>query len=450
MAKFKENTNMFHIGTMDAPMIKGHACIELKDVRTGKRERIEHDNTFMATTLAKYMRSLGAANNSPYANASWRNLNKAIAYCGGIFLFKDAITEGSEYMEAGNKMIANGSYNVTNGGQPAELGSWNSIESSIDGNSSVVLVWDWNTAQGNGQISSVCLTSNVGGYIGYGNASGNATSSKWNFSDYQSTSGLDMAKLAMDNHRYVFTYANPILTVQKYKYPIDKATIFDGTLEETLTFDLSEYGYNWGGYDMSYRPVDEKGRVMIMSGDNSWDNNTPMKFYIFDPEDDSLELHSVMNTTGYRVYDYYNSEAPIIYFKDDDLLFVQGYGFETLFVCDGTTGAVRKTFNIGRDDYKTYTKFSDDLFFVDAISKVLDLANNTYLPTNANDTSHVPVQYLKDDDILCKCLGWQQSSTADAYICKNPLYLATINNLQESVTKQNTQTMKVTYTLTEV
>ena len=31
----------------------------------------------------------------------------------------------------------------------------------------------------------------------------------------------------------------------------------------------------------------------------------------------------------------------------------------------------------------------------------------------------------------------------------NPMFLSTINNLDSTVTKNNTQTMKVTYTLTE-
>ena len=54
--------------------------------------------------------------------------------------------------------------------------------------------------------------------------------------------------------------------------------------------------------------------------------------------------------------------------------------------------------------------------------------------------------------------GYYYEPTLDAFVCcgtygdylvKNPLYLATINNLGTPVTKTAAQTMKVTYTLTE-
>lgn len=447
MAKFKENTNMFHIGTMEAPIIHGHTCIELKDARTGKRERIESDNTFMATTLAKQMRSLGAANNFPYANETWRNSNMIVNFCGGIFLFKNAIADDSEYMAAGNKMTANGSYNITNGGNPPELGSWNSIESNIDGNRSAVLVWDWNTSQGNGEISSICLTSDTGGYIGYGNPSGYSASSGYNLNRNQNALG-PLCKTAWKNHRYSFGMSDyKTLVVKKYKYAIDKASIFDNKLIDTLTFDLESYGFTFPRNRYSIKLVDN-GKVQIMPDANDVPNGGTIKLYIFDPADDSLTLKTMVNTTGTRLHDYYNTEAPFVYFKDDDLMFCKEHDTGTLYICDGSNGAVLKTFNVGSDDYHAYSKFSDDLFYRFTMSHFLDLVNDTWYPTNAR-ADQINVGVIADEDMLLAGVSWD-SSEYTSYAFKNPLYLATINNLQQSVTKQNTQTMKVTYTLTEV
>ena len=55
----------------------------------------------------------------------------------------------------------------------------------------------------------------------------------------------------------------------------------------------------------------------------------------------------------------------------------------------------------------------------------------------ANDTSFVTM-----DDGMFKSNYYGQ-------IYSNPLYLATINNLQSAVTKSPSQTMKVTYTLSQ-
>lgn len=447
MAKFKENTNMFHVGTMDAPIIHGHTCIELKDARTGKRERIESDNTFMATTLAKQMRSLGAANNFPYANETWRNSNMIVNFCGGIFLFKNAIADDSEYMAAGNKMTANGSYNVTNGGNPPELGSWNSIESNIDGNRSAVLVWDWNTSQGNGEISSVCLTSDTGGYIGYGNASGYSTSSAWDMRRKQSSLG-SYAHTTYGNYRYTISMSDyKTLVISKYKYAVDKASIFDNKLIETLTFNLEEYGFTFIRDRFSAMCVDD-GKIQIMPDNNDILAGGTIKLYIFDPADDSLTLKTMVNTTGTRLHDYYNRESPFIYFKDDDLMFCQEHDTPTLYICDGSNGAVLKTFNVGVNDEKAFSKLSDDLFYRDGLAYFLDLVNDTWYPTNAYKTEHKCSMLHDSDCIFYNDAGWDGVSNTTLY--KNPLYLATINNLQQSVTKQNTQTMKVTYTLTEV
>ena len=174
MAKMNDRSRPLDIAENPLARIKGHVRIELHDTRTGSNERIEGHNTFQTNVLKKYMRSLGFFQNSPYDNSTWRSQAVWRNLCGGILLFKDEIdlTNGDVMtMPAGNKMTANSAYGVSNSGNPVELGSYNSVE-SVAGTSGITMVYDWNTSQGNGTIGSICLSSETGGYIGYGNASG--------------------------------------------------------------------------------------------------------------------------------------------------------------------------------------------------------------------------------------------------------------------------------------
>lgn len=453
MARFKENANMFNISDrMKAPLMHGHTCIELKDVKTGKRERIESDNTFMATTLAKYMRGLGAGSNNPYTDGTWRNQNMVRNFCGGVFLFKDAIPNDSEYMNAGNKMTANGSYNIVNNGNPPEFGSWNSIESNIDGNSSAVLVWDWATSQGNGQISSVCLTSEIGGYIGYGNPSGYTMSTKKAIMQGQQTFDMGRAKSLYNNLRYCFDYSSPNLTVSKYRVAIDKASVFDKMLKSTRIFDLSNVGLTRTPNSLDAYAIDNDKIMIYPTDDVAIENNTPFEFLIYDPSTDSISLKSIVNTLGIT-YDCRNS----VYFDEENYLFVYVRSNPNhVYVCNGTTGAIIKDFEIpndtGLDNH--FVKFTEDLFGNDGYVIFYDMINETWYPTNAAYANMQVGSYNKQYDCLFgNNVDPRILTPADAWgvrVYKNPLYLATINNLQESVTKQNTQTMKVTYTLTEV
>ena len=58
-------------------------------------------------------------------------------------------------------------------------------------------------------------------------------------------------------------------------------------------------------------------------------------------------------------------------------------------------------------------------------------------------TSAAVRAYNDQVDALCTDL------TQGGELFKNPLYLATVNNLDNPVVKDSTQTMKVIYTLTE-
>ena len=450
MARFKENANMFSItDRMKAPMMHGHTCIELRDVKTGKRERIESDNTFMASTLSEFMGYMGYANNAPLISGDFASGNILTELCGGVLLFKDTIPANSKYMNAGNEMTANGSYNVSNNTTPTELGTWNTIESNIDGNSSAVLVWDWDTSHGNGQISSVCLTSAQGGYIGYGNKSGIYAAKRSAYSYMAGRQSFIGAKKFYNNTAIRFTYSKPILTITKYRYPITKASVFDKKIKSTTQIDLTDY--NMAVDDLGITNI-EHDKAMIFENKYIADN-TEFKWLLYNYADGTVQVKTLMNATGVTQY-----SNRYMYLEDEDVyVTVDVDSPYKVRVINPTTGAIIK--NIDSYNSVNYLnnihRFAPNLLYYAGWGDIIDLTNGTAYTTNGGYIDFSNSQSLFDDSLNCFVIqsgGCNRGSLNTDYgtIIKNQMYLATINNLDNAVTKSNTQTMKVTYTLTEV
>lgn len=135
--------------------LKGKTTIELTNVRTGKRERIESEN--MVTNAVS---NILAHNYCGIAN--FNSLTPLKNMFGGVLLFKDNITENADnynipndtntcFAWAGDEAhaTANPYRGNPNGGE------------TIETDNSIAFVWDWMTNQGNtGEdgITCVCLT----------------------------------------------------------------------------------------------------------------------------------------------------------------------------------------------------------------------------------------------------------------------------------------------------
>ena len=435
------------IKLLDNPFkkIHGHTKIELTDVKTGKKQVIEHDNTFQAGVLASYMRSLGAFNNNPFDNDTWNSNAKWRNLVGGILLFRDAIDDSNgevPYMPSGNQMTANGAYGVTNAGTPVELGTWNSIESTV-GASSIVMVYDWDTSHGNGTIGAICLTSETGGYIGYGNPSGGTASAR-NLYTNQNSRAVD--RFVYNGYRYRCTSDG----IYKSKITVDEGSVFEGV--ETLI------PHTWGE-DMANWACDVQNGKIISYYSSYYMNIQPNQTFqieVFDCENETftsvtctngssnaINARKVTAGNGYFVigtrYDGTSGGSPY-------------HRFNYL------TGAYVDDLPMGGDNYPTYGLIAPDLEFYGGTwtnvgIKTDKTDNNSWLPTNgvigdsSSTNNFMSIEYNEDYDCLFYVRG--QSASGEVKAFKNPLYLATVNNLSSPVTKNNTQTMKVTYTLTE-
>lgn len=162
-------------------MIKGKTTIQLFDAKTGKLTD-EITKTNLVTNAVR--NALGGAFNQLASGNMWAESmecinslyqlptgkNFAQALYGGVLVFSKPITEDADHclpsIEEIKSFIGCANQSAFNTGNTFR-GSINAGESEV-GTDYVKFVWDFNTDQCNGDIASICLTSDCGGAVGYG------------------------------------------------------------------------------------------------------------------------------------------------------------------------------------------------------------------------------------------------------------------------------------------
>lgn len=162
-------------------MLKGKTTIQLFDAKTGElTDEVTKEN--LVTNAVR--NALGGAFNQLASGNVWSkgmryigniyNLpsskNFAQAMYGGVLVFSQPIDEDADHclpsIEEIKSFIGCANQSASNTGNTFR-GSMNSGESEV-GADYVKFVWDFNTDQCNGDIASICLTSDCGGAGGYG------------------------------------------------------------------------------------------------------------------------------------------------------------------------------------------------------------------------------------------------------------------------------------------
>lgn len=452
-----EKTMPFMLNNPRANLVKGHTRIELTKVATGEKKIIEHYNTFQSSVLASYLRGMGVTNNSPFANATWKSRPVWRNMCGGIFLFRDEILAPAEYMPAGNLMVANGSFGVVNASNPTELGSYNFVESSTSGTNSLAFVYDWGTSQGNGTISCVCLTSEVGGYIGYGNASGNSASLRWMFEN-QNTAA-NGAVFFYGGKKYsvsAIDLTNKNVKIVESVDQITKVSIFQGQdgVESTYTYTGNIAASNNSSQIMTRRLSETEFAIVLCDQfvTLNIDNGSTARILVFDVSTKTLRAQSIANTSGGQLKLTYSSTNNCIN------LICDSSGNYYMSKDDGdlvkfnSAGVYQETITANSSIIAPKGILTPDLMYMQEGYSSNDSAIYVYDGTDIRITNGfimqnmgAQVDYLEGIDAF----GYASRGNTDLSVYKNPLYLATINNLEAPVTKDSTQTMKVIYTLTE-
>lgn len=445
MQILERNSKFKEIG-VKKPLYHGHTVIELKDVHNGKRDRIEHDNTF-TTGIEDYLRGSGEYNNYPWNNSTWVGYPLYRTLTGGILLFNKEIDESSTIMPAGTMMTANGSYGVSNNEDPKEMGSFNSSESSFT-KDAITYVYDWSTSNGNGDIGSVCLTSDTGGYIGYGNSVSNSRhASGKSMSENQGGRNvtLDQMNDFMICGEYLYgvnaksSYRNIESITYTRKYlNMDIVSLFED--KETLTVDVPEQIKTaFNGKDA--RVYCGEGKIMILK--TYIEKGAQETIGIYDVEDKSWSQVRFQSERAISSID--NSRVSIL----NRHVYISEVRNDTGVLIDLTNG------NTEDKNYGLYiTEIGEGLCLsrknesygsLNSAQAIVDLENDTSYPINASVNSSLVFKKIQGNRML-----QMNMSSAGMQIYRNPLYLATINNLDSVVTKTADKTMKVTYTITRV
>lgn len=435
-----------HVKNNNAPLLKlhGHTVIELHNHKSGSRERIEHDNTF-TDGIANYLLSSGQFNNSPWANSTWLSQSLAQNLVGGIFLFDSAIPDNNgvypTIMPAGTKMIANGSYGVSNNGAATEMGSFNTQESSFT-DSACTFVYDWSTSQGNtgnSGIACVCLTSDIGGYIGYGNSVSNASADTLKaLTANQSSNSVRIVDTRKDVCCIVgeYLYNTPMaerngttITVYRRRIALDSITLFRANTE-TITLTLPNELQNVDTYTTM-------ADGLIVVAPEQVAVNASAKLGIYNISTGTWSTVSFTNTTDSGIYfqSYFYSCKHGAFSNKNFIKF-----------SDGTI----TTLNISGDMNSCY-EMADNLIYLSLTSGnyIYDIVNGTVYKTNGSVLSGVGVSSVGNNRFLFSdYYNTISSKYSFTQMFRNPLYLATVNNLDNVLTKTSSETMKVTYTIT--
>lgn len=447
-------------------MIHGETKIELYNPNTKIKNVVKSENTFQGTVLADCLSQLssgqsiyGFSRTTPW----WTDL------VGGLLLFRDSIQVGSKYMPSSNQMIGNACYGLSNANEPNELGSYNSQESSYtDG--VITQVYDFTTNQANGQIGCVCLTSQTGGFTGYGNPSGarvTANNSRFLLSQggkilnnnnarlpkYESAdvSGRTQQIILGKYYYRISAWNNTtkVMSFFKSRTPIRVASVFD-EIHSTVDIDFSQVDVpsNLSNYT-SFSLISDGNKAYVIPA--SFQNVTAGSNFVFwevDFTNNTVTKKTVTNTTGAAI-------QPATMNIANDCLFV--YKNVTndwkTYIFDIATSVHKSTLVHTRHINRTYRRFTGDkpvmLEYWDHtyIYNIcfIDIDNGYVIPTNGGVDTQSDHCFTYDEGSDCLILD----NRYGILLYNNPLYLATINNLNSPVTKTAAQTMKVTYSLTE-
>lgn len=473
--------------------IKGHSIIELTNVKTGEVERYEDDN-MVTNAIQLYLNDLGMFNISPiHMDAVRQSLIPTLF--GGVLAFDTAITENANNIicPSGVKMIANGAYEVVSNDSVTEMGSYNSSESGWLSDGKYKMVWDFTTTQANGNINCVCLTSANHGYIGEGNST-SLLAKDTKRSDYAlcgTPQGVEVDGMRYARQRIVRgSWTDSTLTLVDYYniYPTAEHTAehmsATGKIKlKTYKVPMSKldlrnsYPAYASGSGSEYLPVTEteislpsafvsalnggapswylkQGEYYYMIagigypgyGQGQWgriENGATLQVARINP-DNTISAFTVANPAGEQL----DFLIPGIAFSEDTILIQRHTDNNVDFIHyfeDITTNAdvTAVTATFGQSILGFSYPAEEVAYFA---GMKADMGARAVYLTNSNTPGYNMVSQILDDNKLVSAM-WESSYAEWFYVVKTTNYLATIDNLDEQVTKTADKTMKITYVL---
>lgn len=423
-------------------MFKGKTEIILTDVNTGEVERYEEENMLTGALNSFYKGNpYGLLSHAHSLQAKFSGTRDAslLTTAGGVLLFPNAITEDVNhlYEPLTNDTTAYAS-NDSYDGTDAKRGAYSPRESHALPNG-YQFVWNFSTAQGNGQISCVCLTHARGAknyYKGYADLINYAQTDEGNTYCYGELGIVEhpvarkiKTVLAFNNDQLVVIDNNNKIGIIKYK-------------ANKLNFDSFATSANF----------DEK-------------MSAPSCNFICD----GSEFYTITATATAITWQRYNINCEQIatgswsfsgtnfYKTNNRYLFAKNGNY--IYIPNTSLNAVYKCNIVNTADVTEIAATSPATSYGEcmrAIGSEVFTRNGVIGADNAfrSSTSTLAILPFRRVGVWLLGYGEVNFSNSNQY---NSLgrqlqtnYLATINNLNKTVNKTSDKSMKIVYTLTEV
>lgn len=460
-------------------MIKGKTIIELTDINTGAVE-IHEDENMVTNAFNHIFEPFGHFKSSSRLFSS-EYLPSYANMLGGILLFDGDINESKEqlFAPAGVNLTACAVYGKQNDTTGTCRGDYNTTESEVNMSERYVkYVYDFTTSQGNGTIASVCLTSKVAGYCGYGSddsAFTNTSSSmyyapsdapfslmggsKGDSITVGSTQFLFLVDPENDIMYYVRVNSSKSVSIIKKKGYFKSVSVFDtpsngGRIIETIDIPdfstglLQTYSlyFNYNIADGCLYLYSSNGQVnagaafsIIKINCSNWSVH---EYAMTNQANESINISTSAFVYGEYIYcRSYNDYVKIFKIKVGNSTDITALTIPSVCQYGSMFPSFAAEGKIWYEPYShSYMNEKERCFIIDTETNEIKPTENRYVfggMTSSYYPTTVPVLGHME------CIYWR------GYFLYPAFYLATINNLDSPVTKTADKTMKVTYIIQE-
>ncbi|MCQ2369398.1 MAG: hypothetical protein MJ007_02845 [Paludibacteraceae bacterium] len=420
--------------------MKGRTIIELTDINTKEVKRIEDNNMFTKALDAVFKQFPWWHSNNSVARSE-SDITSLVPVVGnalgGLLLFPEEIEENENllYAPASNKPTAIASYDAYSG-EDSRRGSFNDIESGKIANG-YRFVWDFPTSAGNGPIKCACLTSKKGG-AGYWNAGGDLIKDN-NSGAYYEPIGARYTLWNGLSECYAFgadekgIYYKTGSDIYRIRTPRKSYTLFGSPYTSDKLGTLT----NNGGMLL------HEGKVCVIRNGANSSGNATVTIDKYDPE--TWEMTSEVITVA----------APLAASNElrhtcvtDGYLYLLGNDTSRYYKVNLENLAdVQEIVTNGGNDTGRSGSLASFNHGAISHSRLIEADNTSH---DIALTNSVP---FASDGVWLMCGVERAGGGSRLFMTTGSTvvmpYIATINNLAQPVNKGATQTMKVTYIVTE-
>jgi hypothetical protein len=452
-------------------MIKGHTKIELFNSVTGKKEQ-EYEKDNLVTNAVQDVIAFHAMTGQTMSSV-FPIAEKAL---GGIMLFDSKLTENIN-----NVCFPSDAKLVGYAGRDTDTsdsmrGSLNALESGPT-DTGYVSVWDFGTSQANGTILSVALTSADAGVNPYAKHCGDSYDSEIRTSD----DAQKNCKPMFQKDGYLYWLRPDGKTIQRYPFDPYRAWVAnfvlgDGSadLETVVELELPDYPYisdkvsganylapNNDGYlyfiTLNNRVGSAAYNTYYTSGNSSGDATLYITKYKYADLSFKKQAENIMTLADVHLSTRNESSLVV----NGSYLYAKAYDKKGIYIVNLSNAADVKLFTVSNSG--TVVAISP-MLYNGGIQYQYSYANSgtkyrtgflypdgTYSEETIDESAYlIPSVLCRDDKLLA--ISWKEgtySKSDSMRVSMKNAYLGTINNLASPISKNASQTMKITYTLTD-